>query len=65
MADSATRGALPGSHCKQAVAAVAAAEGLKVLKGHAVAKRGTKHVRRGNAKGHLRGLNRGMISKIR
>ena len=34
MADSATRGALPGLHCKQAAAA---AEGLKVLKGHAVA----------------------------
>ena len=61
MADSATRGALPGSHCKQAVAF---AEGLKNLKGHAVARRGMKHVSRGNAKGHFRGLNRGMISKI-
>ena len=58
MADSATRGALPGSHCKQAVAAVAAAEGLKVLKGHAVARRGTKHVSRGNAKGRFRGLTK-------
>ena len=39
MADSATRGALPGSHCKQAVAF---AEGLKVLKGHAVVKEGNE-----------------------
>ena len=62
VADSATRGARPGSNCTQAAAA---GEGLKNLKGHAVARRGTKHVSRGNAKGHLRGLNRGMISKIR
>ena len=62
MAASATRGALPGSHCKQAAAA---GEGLKNLKGHAVGTRGIKHVSRGNAKGHFRGLNRGMISKIR
>jgi hypothetical protein len=42
VAASATRGALPGSHCKQAVAFVAAAEGLKVLKGHAVVKEGNE-----------------------
>ena len=39
MADSATRGALFGLHCKQTVAA---AEGLKVLKGHAVVKEGNE-----------------------
>ena len=39
MADSATRGALPGLHCKQTVAA---AEGLKVLKGHAVGNKGNE-----------------------